>query len=491
METPILSQTKTYISKSNDILKKLRHSKSSNDNISSNTNPILNQKKNLIKSELKNENPNHLFIAHKINFKNKMNIFFKKGVNEIFNNENFFFQTKYRNLRVQIGNSEKTSSELEPMSNFIIDKKLFIKKKTHNLLTRRKSLSSNQIKPLYSNQILKNKISETNNTNNNLSLLSKYDYKKPSTNNMRYLKRPSIYFNNKEFINDLELKNIFLYFKINQNEKTRNNKNYFYRNNFNSTLNKEINNRINLQEKILKNYKINEIKENSLANRLKKITKKKSRDLLMKQVNDYRYKIEKIINKAKDNKSNENYNRVIQWLSSLRQYDNYNNEKNINIEEKNIYENSINSNTINANINNNLNNNYFNQTISSNREAILDNYINKLHYSFGNNSNLYSDIESYISPLYALILPQNSKNKETIKNNNSFEKNPLPIILGKNLLDYEIELSKYLEGKRKIMIKNNLAEDDIKPLIFTKSKSMEKFHIPGAVTNAFDLHLNK
>ena len=160
-------------------------------------------------------------------------------------------------------------------------------------------------------------------------------------------------------------------------------------------------------------------------------------------------------------------------MYSLRQYNDKINKN--NSQEKN------NENELHTFNNNSIN---FNKTI--NREQILDNYINKLQYSFGNNSNLYSDIESNIRPLYALIIPQDNKNKEIIKNNNS-----LPIIIGKSLLDYEINISKYLEGKKKKIIEKKYQEDEIKPLIFIDSKGMEKYHIPRSVTNAFDLHLNK
>ena len=207
---------------------------------------------------------------------------------------------------------------------------------------------------------------------------------------------------------------------------------------------KEINNRINLQEKILNAYKKNERKGNYLANKIKKITKKEKKDLLMNQVDNYRNKIEKININSQRKKNYENYNRRIQWLSSLRRYDN--NNKNIS-EKKEDNNNELYStyNSDNNNINNNFYNTNFYKTISSNKsnkEEILDNYINKISYSFGNTNSLYSDIESNITPLYALILPQNSKNKETIKNNRFYENNSLPIIIGKNLLDYEIGISK-------------------------------------------------
>ena len=306
------------------------------------------------------------------------------------------------------------------------------------------------------------------------------------------------FFNDKEFITDNELKNLFQKFKI---KKSRNEKNYFSKStiNFNTSLRNEINNRIDLQGKILENYKKNERKGSYIINRIKKITNKDNKDLLIKQVDKYRFKIEQINNSSLRKKNYENYNRVIQWLSSLRKYDNNTNKKNISKKNEEVEQeislnnnNNIENNDLNNNTNINFNNTNFYKTISSsNKEQILDNYINKFHYSFGNNSSLYSDIESNITPLYALILPQDNKNKETIKNSSTYEESTLPLIIGKNLLDYEIGLSKYLEGKKKIIIKNKYNEDDIKPLILSNTKGMERFHIPRAVTNAFDLHFNK
>ena len=223
------------------------------------------------------------------------------------------------------------------------------------------------------------------------------------------------------------------------------------------------------QEKILKNFKKNENNEKNIENRLIKLTKKNNKDfLLIKQVGSYRNKIEKINKNFQKSKSNENYNKTIQWLSSLRQYDDKNNTNNTseNNKEKEV------------------------QALTNNKEEILDNYINKLSYSFGNNTKLYSDIESNITPLYALIIPSNNKNNETIKNINSHDKNSSPIIIGKNLLNYEIELCKYLEGKKKLLIKRNYHDDDIKPLIFSETTRMDKYTVPGSVTNAFELHLN-
>ena len=279
-----------------------------------------------------------------------------------------------------------------------------------------------------------------------MSVLSKYDYKNPSNNNTKdnYVKRPSIFFNNRQLVTDNDLKMYFDHLKKSM-KKSRNIKNYFSSSsmNFNTSLKKEINNRICLQEKILKDFKRNEKSENNLVNRLIKLTKKNDKDLLINQVDNYRNKIEKIDTNSKKYISNDNYKMVIQWLSSLRKYGKDNKNKN---EKKEI--------------DNNKNNNNTNKTLKINKEEILNNYLNKLSYSFGNDTKLYSDIESNIYPLCGLIAPSDDKNKERIKNFYFNEKGNSRIIIGKNLLNYEIGLTKYLEGKRKLIIRKTYHDDD-------------------------------
>ena len=308
-----------------------------------------------------------------------------------------------------------------------------------------------------------------------MSVLSKYDYKNPSNNNTKdnYVKRPSIFFNNRQLVTDNDLKMYFDHLKKSM-KKSRNIKNYFSSSSMNSntSLKKEINNRICLQEKILKDFKRNEKSENNLVNRLIKLTKKNDKDLLINQVDNYRNKIEKIGKNSKKYISNDNYKMVIQWLSSLRKYGKDN--KNNNNEKKEI------------DLNNNIN-----KSLKINKEEILNNYINKLSYSFGNDSKLYSDIESNIYPLCGLIVPSDDKNKERIKNFYFNEKSNSPIIIGKNLLNYEIGLTKYLEGKRKLIIRRTYHDDDIKPLIFSETRRMDKLSIPRSINNAFEVHNNK
>ena len=447
MEVP--KKKKTFNPISNDSIKKLTHSKSVNTDINIKKNVSLPKNAKLSKRFL---------VAHKVNFNDKKSNFFIKGIKDLFNNENFYFSTKYYNHEIRIGNDNKKYNTIEPRLNNI-DRKLFTKKKTRNFLIRKASLSSNQIKTLLGNNNTKRKID---------------DYKNPSNNNTKdnYVKRPSIFFNNRQLVTDNDLKMYFDHLKKSM-KKSRNIKNYFSSSsmNFNTSLKNEINNRICLQEKILKDFKRNEKSENNLVNRLIKLTKKNDKDLLINQVDNYRNKIEKIDKNSKKYISNDNYKMVIQWLSSLRKYGKDN--KNNNNEKKEIDNNNI------------------NKTLKINKEEILNNYINKLSYSFGNDTKLYSDIESNIYPLCGLIVPSDDKNKERIKNFYFNEKGNSPIIIGKNLLNYEIGLTKYLEGKRKLIIRKTYHDDDIKPLIFSETKRMDKLSIPRSINNAFEVHNNK
>ena len=415
--------------------------------------------------EEKKENIKQLLIAHKIDLKDKKNNYYKKGVNEIYNNENIFFSYKYNNQKIKIGNSEQKFFTFEPLINSI--KKNIGRKKNYYLST--KSNSNNQIKDINANTLKKDKLNDSN-----MSAVSRYDYRRQTNSNT--LKRPPIFFKDRDYITDGELKIIFQNIKkniINNKNKSRNENNIFINNNNtdNKTITKEINDRINLQEKIMSDFEIYKKNSNSLIKRLKKYTKKEKNNLLINQLDNYRYKLQKINNISKKLKNYGHFSNKIQWLSSLRTY-NKNQNKNNTLEK--IGENELHTYTNNTNKN-------FNNT------SILDNYINKYHYSFGYNSTLYSDIESKISPLCALILPENQKNinKEIIK-----KKNVLPCIKGKNLLEQEIEISKQLEGKRKLLLKNSYTEDDIKPILLANSKSVEKFKIPKVITNTFDLHFN-
>ena len=199
MEVP--KKKKTFNPISNDSIKKLTHSKSVNTDINIKKNVSLTKNAKLSKRFL---------VAHKVNFNDKKSNFFIKGIKDLFNYENFYFSIKYYNHEIRIGNDNKKYNTIEPRLNNI-DRKLFTKKKTRNFLIRKASLSINQIKTLLGNNNAKRKIDDSS----NMSVLSKYDYKNPSNNNTKdnYVKRPSIFFNNRQLVKDNDLKMYFDHLK--------------------------------------------------------------------------------------------------------------------------------------------------------------------------------------------------------------------------------------------------------------------------------------
>ena len=497
-----------------------------NKNIDNNKNKILNK---IDKKE------NHLLILHKINIKDKKYKFYRKGVKDIFNDENLFLNDKYMNNRVIVGRNKSSKFKPKYISN------LHSKKNLGSFNKFRYYLSSS----IKNNLLGKNKRNELSKSIKRKNLIDKnlintYDY--PDNNNYSicssnsrcdnlrkslniFGKRSSIFFTGQNLISDHELKMVYQQFlerekdnkkkELNNKDKENTNKN-INKNIGKSTINKEIKSRLNLQEKILNKYKFSNKENQKLINKILKRTSKNNNDiLLMNQIDDYRYKMEKI---DEDKRMNQDsiYNNTIYWLSSLG---NYSNNKIKKGEEGKMTNNSNNSTFPSIY-------SYMRKTNNNSKEAIYDNYINNFQYSFGSNSTLYCDLESSIPPLYAFILSDNLKNNEKIRNthidnnyylnnkNNSFinyklkknisvpslnnqfntkEKNNIKDlnVEGKRLIDLEIEMSKNLEGKKKRLIKANYNDDETDTKTFAYSTVSDIFNFPKAVKNALELHSNK
>ena len=497
-----------------------------NKNIDNNKNKILNK---IDKKE------NHLLILHKINIKDKKYKFYRKGVKDIFNDENLFLNDKYMNNRVIVGRNKSSKFKPKYISNLHSKKNLGSFNKFRYYLAS--SIKNNLLGKNKRNELSKS-IKRKNLIDKNL--INTYDY--PDNNNYSicssnsrcdnlrkslniFGKRSSIFFTGQNLISDHELKMVYQQFlerekdnkKKELNNKDKENKN-INKNICKSTINKEIKSRLNLQEKILNKYKFTNKENQKLINKILKHTSKNNNDiLLMNQIDDYRYKMEKI---DEDKRMNQDsiYNNTIYWLSSLG---NYSNNKIKKGEEGKMTNNSNNSTfpSIYSYMRKTNNNN-------NSKEAIYDNYINNFQYSFGSNSTLYCDLESSIPPLYAFILSDNLKNNEKIRNthidnnyylnnkNNSFinyklkknisvpslnnqfnikEKNNIKDlnVEGKRLIDLEIEMSKNLEGKKKRLIKANYNDDETDTKTFAYSTVSDIFHFPKAVKNALELHSNK
>ena len=91
---------------------------------------------------------------------------------------------------------------------------------------------------------------------------------------------------------------------------------------YRSTIDKEIKSRLHLQEKILNKFHNHNKENQKIINKILKKTSKDNNDiLLMNTIDDYRIKMEKIDEDRTINQNN-NYNKTIYWLSSLRNYPN-------------------------------------------------------------------------------------------------------------------------------------------------------------------------
>ena len=427
----------------------------------------------------KDNNPNDknkfLFIR-KINLKEKQNKYYTKGVFEIFNNKNLFLENKYKGKKIVLASSGKKKqneiklrkehrsftkkrifkSNLDSMTykyilNNVSDKNNIIdiqsKSDQTKLIrnTRKSSLFNGQQQNTSGSFILYN-------IHGSKKCASNFDYSFRNQKNMYGKRYPLLYASQNNNITDSELKEIYQEC-INRQEKNKQKEIENKKKNqiFSSSFCCNLPNMLNLQEKILNDQK-NFDKENKkiyykiLNNTSKHIEK----DLLMKQLQNFRIKKEKF--EGSDSKKNLQYQ--IKWVTNLRRYNN--------------------------------------QIISKN--------------NFNKKQNLtYWDALSDISPLYPNLLLDYQNYKEKIRGDECYEdkkcdkhliKNKTSInfykgldIKGKKLIDSEIELSKELEGKKKILIKSVYKKEETSSKIFAKSNSCHKFDFPKTVYNTMNVHL--
>lgn len=489
-----------------------------------------------------NKSEKHLLIAHKINMKDKKNNYFKEGINEIFNDKDIFLNDKYKNNKVIIGRNKSKilkSKELSDNINNILNYKFSTyNKQRFNRSTNMRNSSTKRLKIedlsksfRKKNVIDKNiiKVYDLQENNNNSFYsnngINQYDSIGKSIN--IYGKRTGFFFPGVTHITDGELNIIYQKFlEIEKNNKKKEklksknkgksrtiynniisekNKNLNFRTISRTTIDKEMSSRLYLQEKILNKLKEENKKNQKLTEKIKKHISKDNNDLLMNQLDKYRDKIEKIdeVNKI-DN--DYNYYKTIQWMSGLRNY-----TKN-KIKNKDI----IKKDTLPVILKNPI----------KNKDDIYNNYLNNLQYPFGNSSNLICDIDSSISPLYAFILSDNLKNNEKITNthiddnyNYNFNNNSISNdnsnkliknfsvpslkskknlyqnsvdkdlnIEGIKLLDYEIEMSRKLYGKRKKILNPVYKDKEVEPKIFAKSYYLNNYNFPKTIRNTISLH---
>jgi len=217
-----------------------------------------------INSERINNNNKHSLFLKKINLKENKNKYYIEGVYKLFNDENVFLENLYKGKKIIIGKSRNKSS----ISN------------NHNI--RKKTRRFTRKAPIRSlNSINNNRASFAVNNNNTF-------VNESFNQNNKGRKVALVGKKNDKYITDDELKQIYQECIIRENEnnfqmstiksKFSKNKSFIKGDNKNITSEHEVNNILNLQSTVLSNFKLRNMEENKMIDRLLKHTSKKKKN---------------------------------------------------------------------------------------------------------------------------------------------------------------------------------------------------------------------
>ena len=438
--------------KFNTITSELLHGKKKFYEFSPNNKSRLNNNQNKLYKR-------YLFLK-KIDLKDLSNKLYLEGINKIFNDEKIFFSKYYKNKRIIVGKSYNNSEIILSPKN---DKKNSKQKQNLLFKTKDKNLSS-------MNNTFRTESIKTNSRNRKIN----NNYKRKGN-----------------YISDDDLKNIYQKWI----EREKNNKNIKTNLKFskiNNNIKNDINSILNLQNLILNKRKEENNEMDKIEKKILTHTAKHRDKLLINQINDYRVKKEEIeeINKncnklfRVENDRLNNIHKNLQWLTSLRNYEN-----NIIIRKPN----KLRKRCISSEIFNNKNKarsfNSFDR-----RDVIFDlsgksNSIYAQISPINNKENekirdTFNDFKSFSRNIV--------KNKEKKENNKMYKTNIFKglNIQGKKLIDFEIELSKDLEGKKKRLVQIPYSDNEIKTRIFANSIINNNLDIPMTVKNTLELPYN-
>ena len=500
----------------------LRHSKDSKRGISSENNNLLKSKKNysgFLSSNYFNDidKKGKIFrtlILHKINMQDKSNKYYQNSLQKLFEDSNYFLESKLDNNLIIIGSNKKQYQ-------------IPYEESTDNSIQKMRSNKNNSFL---------SKLSAQNSSGKNMSLY------RASMNNVaikNYIKKKSMYLidKNNNFVSETQLDRVFQEFE-DRIKKNKNKLNTKININYSPgviTDKKDLNHMLKIQEKIIKTKKIENCISDKIMKRLMKKTLKRKDNLLLSKQQFYRIKKEKIENSEE---SGFNYfNKTNNWLLNLRSY-NTNRNNNI-IEDKLIKSNSVSSLNNNLDIKNNNFNNENNNTINTttlDKNSMMSTYfnnstslrnlghsdpiefnnqyqlnapINKLNkkYDFGKLDTAYRDLtdNSKIcmngNLIFASLTPSKNIFSERVrsqnilnsfykgknnKNYNNIEMGGLNVV-GEKLINCEKNLAKSIDGRKKI-IKFKYRDEETNNKTFARSVSLINFYVPKSVKNAVSLH---
>ena len=310
--------------------------------------------------------------------KENKNKYYIEGVYKLFNDETAFLENVYKGRKIVVGKSRNKST-------------ISANARNRNKHTTKKVKPLN--KNISSNNLTFNK-SSTFQINNNTFANDNSLMNSGKGRKMIWISGKK----NDNYISDEELKNIYQECINRENvalkEYTDKSKNKsFIQNNNKSPSVKECNNILNLQSLVLDKFKLRNAENNKMIDRLLRYTSKKKDNLLINQINDYRIikekKDEEEINNIINNNPNIKINNIkevekkIQWLSSLREYEN-----------------------------NKKANNKKNRCISSNNKDFSS--TPKYFYSF-NKRDIIFDLTGKLFPIFAQVTPKIFRENEKIR----------------------------------------------------------------------------
>ena len=365
------------------------------------------------------------FFIKKINIRSNENKPFYNGLEKFFNDEQLYFNTNINGNKIVLGRINKNKDELL----FKLKKHKFFKF-LRPIKTMKKSSTTYK----------------SNSSNNIISSSSK---------------RRSRINKEKDSISDLELNNIFEQFKIIKTKIKKQNSVNLSKSKFKSTRPQFILKKmLSLQEGILDKENNENLQKIKLEKKISQSVNRNEKESIMNNGNAFR-----IIKELKEKTNNENENSrnyhylESNWLMDLRK-DSIN--KNNNVKEIFINTGSLTRPNFkvvykkledeNEKIRSGFN--YLREIDKAN--FLKNNYLrNRIDYlNFKNSFNELSDIK----------------------------------ILGKKLLDCEIENAKFIKGKKKVIYRINPKEEEIDNRVFYRSNSVRDFFNTRIIDNCYKLH---
>ena len=405
-----------------------------------------------------NPKEKHYLILKKINLRDKANKYYNKAVKKIFSDVDKYLDHTYEGKKVIVG-KECTSGGLKELRDY------FCRRNRRKRTVRKNDLKSSfylssrtmKVKGSHSHLFAEAKRNTSSDTLKNMHLLAGKEYitKYPlSDNELRKIFQDSAEREKKNKNDAIDLSSSSEVY-----QKIDNNKIKSIRNLKNNAERMNINNMLNLQEKILKD-RIKKIKMNKIiTNKIMSATLKENSKLLMNNKKDL------LVIKSKDQVNNPfdtfiKEDKVLKnWLSELRI--NSSKKKKINEIKKEII--------------------YYNKDINASIEINDNDKFKKSIFHKKINKNLLKTTRSSYLLKY--------KNDNAIKKDKNINKNEnfynSLYIKGKNLLEHEKKISKELIGKKKKIIHYSYPIEEISNVLLAKSNNL---NTQKAIVNSIEIH---